>query len=103
MIEETCAQIDRLAQMHEEDRRQRYARRDRIRLIDELLDEFEQLNLAEEPEIPVELRGRTHQVIAEEAHPTAARPAVEIRIADWMDALYDVQDTLMVAVEDDVD
>ncbi len=103
MIEETCEQIDRLAQMHEDERRQRYARRDRIRLIDELLDEFEQLNLAEEPEIPVELRGRTYRVIAEEAHPTAARPPVEIRIADWMDALYDVQDTLMVAVEDDVD
>jgi hypothetical protein len=31
------------------------------------------------------------------------RPCDEIPIADWMEALYDLQDTLMLPSEDDLD
>ncbi len=96
MIRETCLQIDTLAETHEKARQQRYARRNRIHLIDELLNEFEMLNLAEEPVIPGDLQIKVRRLIVEEHHPVAQRPITEMRILDWMDALYDVQDTLML-------
>ena len=103
LIEETCLQIDELAVRHEADRLQRHARRNRIRYIDELLNEFEMLNLADELDIPGDLRGRVRRLVAEEDHPVSRRPLGEVRITDWMDALYDVQDTLMLTIEDDID
>ena len=103
MIEETCLQIDELATKHELEREQRYARRNKIHFIDELLNEFELLNLAEEPVIPVDLRAKVRRLVSDERHPVATRPVSEVRIVDWMDALYDVQDTLMLSIEDDLD
>ena len=101
MIRETCVQIDTLAEQHEKARQQRYARRNRIHLIDELLNEFELLNLAEEPVIPGDLQTKVRRLVVEERHPVAQRPVSDIRILDWMDALYDVQDSLMLNDEDD--
>ena len=103
MIRETCVQIDELAEQHERARQQRYARRNRIHLIDELLNEFEMLNLAEEPIIPGELQARVRRLVLEEQHPVAERPPADVRILDWMDALYDVQDTLMLNDGDEAD
>jgi len=103
MIEETCEQIDALNSRHQAEREMKYARRNRIRYIDELLNEFESLNLAEEPRVPTELEVRVRRLICEEAHPISRRPADEVRIVEWMDALYDVQDGLMLTVEDDID
>lgn len=103
VIESTCQRIDQLEEQHDAERRQRYARRNRIRFIDDLLNEFELLNLAEEHDIPVDLTGRAHRVVVEEMHPISSRSPVELRIADWMEALYDVQDTLMLPVDDDID
>ena len=96
MIRETCLQIDTLAERHEKARQARYARRNRIHLIDELLNEFELLNLAEEPVIPGDLQSKVRRLVVEERHPVSQRPIAEMRILDWMDALYDVQDTLML-------
>jgi len=103
MLEETCVEIGELTERHEAERVQRYARRNRIRYIDELLNEFEMLNLAEEGDVPSDLRGRVGQLVAEEEHPLRLRPAEEIGITEWMDALYDVQDSLMLTVEDDIE
>lgn len=103
MIEETCLEIGELAERHEVERERRYARRNKIRFIDELLNEFELLNLADEGEIPRELTGRAYRFVEEEEHPISRRPLREIRITEWMDALYDVQDTLMLSIEDDID
>jgi hypothetical protein len=38
-----------------------------------------------------------------EGHPLGLRDAEEIPILDWMESLYDIQDTLMVPFEDDFD
>jgi hypothetical protein len=103
MIDRTVLQIERLNEHHEREREHRYARRNRIRYIDELLNEFELLNLADEPDVPRELTGKAYQLVAEEEHPILRRPLREVPIADWMDALYDLQDTLMLTVEDDID
>lgn len=103
MIQETCVQIDELKVRHEAERLARTARRNKIHFIDELLNEFELLNLAEEPQIPLHLRVRVSRLMREERHPLAHRPMEEIRIVEWMDALYDVQDTLMVPLDDELD
>ena len=103
MIDRTVLQIERLNEHHEREREHRYARRNRIRYIDELLNEFELLNLADEPDVPKELTGKVFQLVAEEEHPIVRRPLRDVPIADWMDALYDLQDTLMLTIEDDID
>jgi len=100
-IEETCVAITRLEHKWEVEKTQRYARRNKIRYIDRLLNELEQLNIADEAEIPGELRGLCKEFVDGEAHPLAQRAAAEVPIAEWMDALYDVQDSLMFAMEDD--
>jgi len=103
MIEETCLEIGVLAERHESERLARYARRNRIRYIDELLNEFEMLNLADEGAVPGDLRGRVSRLVFEEEHPLRHRPVEEVRITEWMDALYDVQDSLMLGSDDDVE
>jgi hypothetical protein len=103
IIQETCTKIGELEERAHLDLRQRYARRNKIRYIDDLLNDLEMLHLAEEPEIPVELTGRVQHLVTAEGHEIAARPASDVRITDWMEALYDVQDTLMIPMDDDVD
>lgn len=103
MIQETCVAIKDLEHRAVMDRESRYARRNKIRHIDDLINEFEMLNLAEEVDVPTDLRFRVTRLIRSEAHPLAERPTTEIAIGDWMEALYDVQDTLMLPFEDDLD
>ena len=99
MIQETCVEIGELEQRWVRLREEQTARRRQIHQIDELIEEFEKLNLAEEREVPVELRGRVIAVIAR--HPLVGRADGDVAIAEWMDALYDVQDTLMFGTDDD--
>jgi hypothetical protein len=103
MIEETCLEITQLYERWQSEKEQRYARRNKIRYIDQMLNEFELLNLAEEPEIPGELIGRVKRFVDCEEHPIARRHLREVHIGDWMEALYDIQDSLMLTVEDDID
>ena len=102
MIQETCLEIEVLSERHERERLERYARRTKIQEIDELLNEFEMLNLAEEVQVPRLLRLRAARLVAGEGHPLSAQPP-GVRILEWMDALYDIQDSLMLTVEDDIE
>jgi hypothetical protein len=101
MIQETSVEIGALERHWIAEKRARTARRDRIHAIDNLIEEFEKLNLADEAEIPLELRGRAYRVLRDDAHPVALRRADEVAIAEWMDALYDVQDSLMFSTGDE--
>jgi len=103
MIEETCLEIGILEERWLAEKEARHARRRKIQQIDDLINEFEQLNLADEAVVPHELRGRVAQVIAGEAHLMSRRAHGELTVADWMDALYELQDTLMVPMEDELD
>ena len=103
MIEETITHIGELEERWVAEREVRYARRNKIRYVDELLNELEMLNLAEEEEIPLELLGQTASFVRSEGHPLASRPLADVPIIDWMEALYDVQDTLMIPFDDDMD
>ncbi len=102
-IQDTCLTISVLQERAEAERDARYARRRKIRAIDQLIDEFEMLNLAEEVDVPGELRHRASRFIVDASHPLVRRPVHEIPIADWMEALYDLQDTLMLPSEDELD
>ncbi|HEY8678516.1 MAG TPA: hypothetical protein VIN39_07785 [Candidatus Dormibacteraeota bacterium] len=104
MIEETSVQISALRERWHVEREQRYARRNRIRYIDRLLDELEMLNIAEETQMPAELAIRVQRLAAEMEHPLGNRAPEDLSIAESMDALYDLQDGLMLTldgVEDD--
>ncbi|MHB8489864.1 MAG: hypothetical protein ACYDC4_11875 [Candidatus Dormibacteria bacterium] len=83
-------------------REARNARRQKIRYIDELIDQFEKLNLADEVEVPYELVGRAAALMSPDAQ-LAGRSPQELMISEWMDALYDVQDSLMFTSEEDSD
>ena len=99
MIEQTSVQISALRERWHLEREQRYARRNRIRQIDGLLDELELLNIAEETQLTPELSSRVHELAAEMEHPLGARAPDDLGIAEAMDALYDLQDGLMLTLE----
>ena len=103
MIQETCVEIGELEARWTSLREARNARRQKIRYIDELIDAFEKLNLADEVEVPYELVGRAVALVGTNAQVVAGRAPSELVISEWMDALYDVQDGLMFASEDDSD
>lgn len=100
MLRETCTQISRLKEHSAAEQHHRYLRRNRIRHIDDLLNQFEQLNLADEAEVPGELTGRVKDLVVSMSHPIAYRPLHDVRIGDWMEALYEVQDRLMLPADD---
>jgi len=99
MIEQTSVQISALRERWHLEREQRYARRNRIRQIDGLLDELELLNIAEETQLTPELSSRVYELAAEMEHPLGARAPDDLGIAEAMDALYDLQDGLMLTLE----
>ncbi|MGH7686391.1 MAG: hypothetical protein ACREN2_06205 [Candidatus Dormibacteria bacterium] len=100
MIQETSAEIEELEQRWVRVRRARDARRQRLRSIDELINEFEKLNLADEREVPTELRGRVLAAIGPHSQTLTRRTQDSVAISEWMDVLYDVQDGLMFGAEE---
>ena len=99
MIEETSVQISTLRERWHAERELRYARRNRIRHIDQLLDELEMLNMAEETQMPPDLALRVQRLAAEMEHSLGNRAPEDLRIQESMDALYDLQDGLMLTLE----
>ena len=102
MIQETCVEIGELEARWTSLREARNARRQKIRYIDELIDAFEKLNLADEVEVPYELVGRAVALVRGDVLLPGRSPN-ELLISEWMDALYEVQDSLMFTAEDDSD
>ena len=100
MIERTALLVDRLQQDDERALERRYARRNRLRLLDDMLDRFERLNASDVTSTPRTLARRMYVLAHEHRHPLLRRPMHEVSIADWMDALYDLQDPLMLGSDD---
>jgi hypothetical protein len=100
MIQETCLEIGESEERWVKLREARGARRRRIHAIDQLIEEFEKLNLADERDVPAPLRDRVASLVDGERHPVIARPSDEVSISEWMDALYDLQDRLMFGAEE---
>jgi len=104
MINETSLEISHEYQRWQVELEGRYARRNKVRHIDRLLNQLELLNLTEAPTMPMPLRRQVRQFLAESEHPLSRRAERDLTTGDAMEALYDIQDTLLLggtAEEDD--
>ena len=95
MLEDACVEIEVLTEKDRQERAQKYARRNRMRYIDQLLNELEMLNLADQAKMPDRLSVAVGELI-EETRVAEIRGARAVAtVPDAMDVLYDIQDSLM--------
>ena len=95
MIEEACVAIDAVSERDRRLREAKYARRNKMRYIDRLLNELEMLNLAEQREVPTQLATALDKLVQETdvvAKIEDERPGT---VTAAMDVLYEIQDSLM--------
>src|SRR5256712_13678190 len=98
MIEQTSVQISAQRERWQAERELRYARRNRIRHIDRLLDELEMLNIAEQTQLPTDLAFCV-QRLAAAMDPPLGSPALEgLPIGESIDSPYDLQDGPMLTL-----
>ncbi len=95
MLEDACVEIDVLTEKDRQDRVVKYARRNRMRYIDQLLNELEMLNLADQVRMPERLSAAVDTLLVETRtrNPKGQRALATVPAA--MDVLYDIQDSLM--------
>ena len=97
LFDQTSLTVGDLRTQDRDARRMRYARRHRIRLIDQVINEFELLNLAGVSVVPGELTRRATGFISGDAAGARVMPDDRaVPIADWVSALFQVQDALML-------
>jgi hypothetical protein len=101
MIRDTSVEIGELYQRWQVELENRYARRNKVRYIDQLLNELELLNLADVPAMPEDVRRQVRELIQGSEHSLCAKPAKDLTIQECMEALYDIQDTLLLGGEED--
>jgi len=95
MIEEACVAIETVSERDRRLREAKYARRNKMRYIDRLLNELEMLNLAEQREVPTQLAMALDKLVQETdvvAKIEDERPGT---VTAAMDVLYEIQDSLM--------
>jgi len=102
LIEEASIAIKQLSERDRRAQEYKYARRNRMRYIDRLLNELEMLNLADQTQTPSALMMAVDQLIEEADLEEAEEPRQSGTIIKAMDALYDIQDSLMFTqIEDE--
>jgi len=96
MIEEACVAIDVVSERDRRLREEKYARRNKMRYIDRLLNELEMLNLADQREVPTQLAVAVDRLV-QETEVEAKAPEIERlgTVTAAMDVLYEIQDSLM--------
>lgn len=99
MINETSLEISEQYRQWQAVMDNRYARRNKIRYIDHLLNELELLNLSEAPAMTAKLGREVRELLESSEHPAANRQ--RLTIAESMEALYEIQDTLLLGSEED--
>jgi len=93
MIEEACVAIDTVVAQGRVERESKYARRNKMRYIDQLLNELEMLNLADQNVMPRPLASALDELIA--GSEVVAEQSRLSSVNEAMDALYEIQDSLM--------
>ena len=102
LIEEASAAIEQLGERDRRAREFKYARRNRMRYIDKLLNELEMLNLADRSATPAPLKLAVDQLIEESDLEDSDPPRSTANVIQAMDILYDIQDSLMFTqIEDE--
>ncbi len=92
MISEANVAIHESSERERRQQALKYARRNKMRYIDRLLNELEMLNLAEQTKIPSALEHAVDELLQESEVETDLRPD---SIVTAMDLLYEIQDSLM--------
>ena len=100
MIGETSLEIGDLYKRWQVELESRYARRNKVHHIDELLNELELLNLAEARMMPDTVRAQVKELLESSEHRLCAKRAKDLTIGESMEALYDIQDTLLLGGEE---
>jgi uncharacterized protein YqeY len=95
MLEDACVEIEVLTEKDRQERAQKYARRNRMRYIDQLLNELEILNLADQAKMPDRLSVAVDELIVETRAAEIRGARSVATVPDAMDVLYDIQDSLM--------
>ncbi len=103
MIHETSLEISDLYRSWQVELESRHARRNRVRYIDRLLNQLELLNLSDAPSLTADLRREVRQFLGECHHPLARRAERDLTVGGCMEALYDIQDTLLLGSDDEAD
>ena len=101
MIRDTSVEIGELYKRWQVELESRYARRNKVRYIDQLLNELELLNLADAPAMPEALRRQVRELIQGSDHSLCGKAVKDLTIQESMEALYDIQDTLLLGGEED--
>jgi hypothetical protein len=101
MIGDTSVEIGELYKRWQVELESRYARRNKVRYIDHLLNELELLNLADATAMPVDLRREVKEFLDGFEHSLCSKREKDLTIQESMEALYDIQDTLLVGGEED--
>ena len=96
MIKQASRAIEHMTARERRVQRAKYARRNKMHHIDKLLNELEMLNLADQRTMPPVLSVAVNKVIEESPEVTTvlaqAKPG---SVMEAMDALYEIQDSLM--------
>jgi len=100
MIRETSLEIGDSYKRWQVELESRYARRNKVHYIDHLLNQLELLNLADAGEMPEELRAQVRELLNESEHDLCAKRPRDLAIGECMEALYDIQDTLLLGGEE---
>jgi hypothetical protein len=95
MIEEACLAIEEMSERDRLVRANKYARRNKMRYIDKLLNELEMLNLAETRAMPAGVKVAVDRLIADSHLPIAPEQKPPGSVVEAMDTLYEIQDGLM--------
>jgi hypothetical protein len=95
MLEDACVEIEVLTEKDRVERAHKYARRNRMRYIDQLLNELEMLNLVDQAKLPDRLSVAVDQLIVETRAAEIRGARTVATVPDAMDVLYDIQDSLM--------
>ena len=101
MLQEACVAIDQVSERDRRAREAKYARRNKMRYIDQLLNELEMLNLAEQREMPQALSVAVDQLrVGSDVEAILEMPKAD-SVIEAMDVLYEIQDSLMCTQIDD--
>ena len=95
MIKQASRAIEHMTARERRIQRAKYARRNKMHLIDKLLNELEMLNLADQRQMPPVLSVAINKVIEESPEVTVLAQAKPASVMEAMDALYEIQDSLM--------
>ncbi len=92
MLSEANVAIESASERESRRRELKYARRNKMRYIDRLLNELEMLNLADRTQLPSTLSTAVDTLLSESEVETDVRPD---SVVNAMDLLYEIQDSLM--------